>query len=175
MVEAKKITIFRLDANSTSAAIDTGDEIIFNDSTKKNTNVESAFITTIQKLDIEGIGNNQTAEQTDGNKQPLGVVDGTYTITGFISKLDGNSDNGTNAFLTKLQTWKDGAQVIEDDWESGVFGIEDLNDSSNTLLPIKDTPGAPALIFVSYQKTNNYQSNRADFVLTFRRSRSITV
>ena len=181
MVLAKKITIFRLDSADASATV-SSDKIEFNSVDQssstdfKKFDKEGAYITSIQKIDPEGIGNNQTAEKTDGNIQPLGVVGSMYKITGFITKLDGNSGNGTNAFLAKLQSWKDDIQQIIDDWESGVFGIEDLHDSTNTLLPIKTTVGGgPALIFSEFDKTNDYTKNRADFILTFRRGRGLDI
>lgn len=182
MVETKKITIFRLDSGDSSATV-SSDNIEFNSVDQssiadfKNNEAEGAYISTIQKIDPEAIGNNQTAEQTDGNIQPQGVVNRQYIITGWITKLDGNSDNGTNAFLAKLQSWKDDEQQIINDWESGVFGIEDLNDSTNTLLPIKTSvdAGNPALIFASFDKTNDYRRNRADFVLMFRQGRGLDI
>lgn len=182
MVDTKKITIFRLDSSDDSATV-SNDNIEFNSVDQsdidsfKNNNFEGAYISTIQKIDPEGIGNNQTAEQTDGNIQPQGVVNRQYIITGWITKLDGNSSNGTNAFLAKLQSWKDDAQQIINNWESGVFGIEDLNDSTNTLLPIKTSTdaGNPALIFASFDKINDYTKNRAEFVLTFRQGRGLNI
>lgn len=182
MVDTKKITIFRLASGDASATV-SADKIQFNSVDQSNTtnfkdnDAEGAYIQTIQKIDPEGIGNNQTAEQTDGNIQPQGVVNRQYIITGWITKLDGNSSNGTNAFLAKLQSWKDDEQQIINNWESGVFGIEDLNDSSNTLLPIKTSvdAGNPALIFASYNKTNDYTRNRADFILVFRQGRGLDI
>ena len=62
MVDTKKITIFRLDTSDASATI-SEDKIEFNhvdqsDSDSfKNNNFEGAYISTIQKLDPEGIGN----------------------------------------------------------------------------------------------------------------------
>jgi len=182
MVNTKKITIFRLVSNDDSATV-SEDKIEFNsvdqsDSDSfKNNNFEGAYISTIQKIDPESMGVNQTAEQTDGNIQPQGVVNRQYVITGWITKLDGNSDNGTNAFLAKLQSWKDDAQQIINTWESGVFGIEDLNDSTNTILPIKTSTSAgnPGLIFAIFDKIDDYVKNRADFVLTFRQGRGLNI
>ena len=182
MVDTKKITIFRLDSSDASATI-SDDKIEFNsvdqsDSDSfKNNNFEGAYISTIQKIMPEAMGINQTAEQTDGNAQPQGVTNLQYIITGWITKVDGNSSNGTNAFLAKLLSWKEDAQQIINDWESAVFGIEDLNDSTNTLLPIKTSvdAGNPALIFATFDKTNDYTRNRADFVLTFRQGRGLNI
>lgn len=180
MTETKKITIFRLIEADASATV-SNDKIEFNsvdqsssDNFKKG-DKEGAYIRTIKLVTPEGIGNNVTAEKTDGNIQPLSVTGVFYEIHGWIQKTDGNSGNGANAFLTKLKQWKDDAQNIIGSWDAGVFGIEDLNDTTNTLLPIKYTgavgTGGPALIFSNYEKTNDYIKNITEFVLTFRRSR----
>ncbi len=182
MTGTKKITIFRLDENDTTATI-SNDKIEFNhvdqsnSSSFKKSDKEGAYIATIKKVLLEGIGNNQTAEKPDGNIQPLGVTGTFYEIQGWITKIDGNSGNGQNAFLTKLDSWKEDVQQIKNSWEAGVFGIEDLNDSTNTLLPIKSgvggTLGGAALIFSYYEKSNDYIRNRSDFILRFRRSRGL--
>lgn len=183
MVLAKKITIFKLAAGDASATI-SNDNIKFNSveqssSTNfKKDDFEGAYISSIKLVKPEGIGDNQTAEKTDGNIQPLGVTGTFYEVIGWITKIDGNSGNGTNAFLAKLDQWKeDPDQQIKDSWEAGIFGIEDLNDSTNTSLPIKfgagGTLGGPALIFSYYEKTDDYIKNRTDFILRFRRSRGL--
>lgn len=179
MAESKKITIFRLVASDVSATI-SNDKIEFNSVDQSNVDdykksfKEGAYISTIKLVEPEGIGNNQTAEKTDGNVQPLGISGAFYEVVGWITKTDGNSGNGENAFLTKLKAWKEGLQIIKDSWESGVFGIDDQNDSTNTLLPIK-SPKNPSLIFTNYTKTNNYILNRTDFILTFRRGRGLDI
>ena len=183
MAESKKITIFRLDASDSSATV-SDDKIEFNSvdqsssANYKAPDKEGAYIFDIEKTDVEGIGDNQTSEKPDGNVQATGIVEGTYIVTGMIKKLDGNSGNGSNAFLQKLQAWKDGGQEIKDSWEAGVFGIQDLNDSTNTLLPIKfgtgGSAGGPALKFQSYKKKNMYVGNLALITLVFRRSRGVT-
>lgn len=179
MVETKKITIFRLDAADPSATV-SADKIEFNHVDQsnadefKNNSKEGAYISSVRLVTPEGIGSNQTAEKTDGNLQPQGVTGTFYEIKGWITKTDGNSGNGANAFLTKLKSWKEDDQTIKDSWESGVFGILDENDTTNTLLPIK-SPKNPALIFSFYDKTNDSISNRSDFILTFRRSRGLDI
>jgi len=105
----------------------------------------------------------------------LGIVEGTYIFTGFISNMRGNSDDGNNAFLAKLREWKDEVQAINTVWEAGRFGIIDDSDSDNDLDPIGTGEDAIGLIFQDYQKTNDYNRNRVDFVLTFRRSRGIDI
>lgn len=183
MALAKKITIFKLNAGDASVTV-SNDKIQFNSvdqsssSDFKDNSKEGAYISSIKLVKPEGIGNNQTAEKTDGNIQPLGVTGTFYEVKGWITKTDGNSGNGTNAFLAKLDSWKeDPDQQIKNSWEAGIFGIEDLNDSTNTLLPIKfgagGTAGGPALIFSYYEKTNDYIKNNSDFILRFRRSRGL--
>ena len=154
------------------------DVIIFNDPNNadfKDTKREGAYITSIKRVEPEGIGNNQAAEKDDGNVQPLGIVEGTWEITGFISNVRGNASDGVNSFVSLLRTWKDGAQVIVNDWEAGRFGIEDENDQDNTLAPIGSGATAVGLIFQEYSKTTDYNRNRVDFVLIFRRSRGLDV
>lgn len=183
MVETKKLTIFRLAAGDASATV-SSDKIQFNHVDQSNaanfkkSNKEGAYITSIKKVLPEGIGNNQSAEKPDGNIQPLGIMGTFYEMIGWITKTDGNSGNGANAFLTKLDAWKeDPNQKIKDSWEAGIFGIQDLNDTTNTLLPIKfgagGTGGGFALIFSYYEKTNISKTNRSDFILRFRRSRGL--
>ncbi len=172
---AKPLRIFRL-----TGALDTPftDFILFNDPASgdfKDTAREGAYILTLQRGDPEGIGNNQAAEKPDGNVQPLGIVEGTYQFTGFISAMRGNGDDGVNAFLTKLREWKEEVQAIVNVWEAGRFGIEDESDDDNTLFPVGTGEDAIGLIFQDYQKTNDYNRNRVDIVLTFRRSRGIDI
>lgn len=172
---AKSFRIFRLET-----ALDTNetDFILFNDANDddfKNTAKEGAYITTVKVGEPEGIGNNQAAEKPDGNVQPLGIVEDVYTITGWISNMRGNLDDGNNAFLQQLKRWKEDAQSIVDVFEAGVFGIVDSSDTTNSLTPIGTGENAIGLIFQDYTKTNDYNKNRVDFILIFRRSRGIDI
>lgn len=175
-LSAKIINIFRVtDANDDET---TTDRIDFNDLTDtdpKDSSKEHAFIFTIEKLETEGIGANLTAEKPDGVIQPLAIIGGTYTITGRITNTRGDADDGENDFLTLLQEWKDEEQVIKNTWNAGRFGIEDNNDSTNTLIPNNTSGSEVGLIFVDFQKTNNYNTNQSDIILIFRRSRGLDV
>jgi len=172
MVTAKTITIFRLTETSDTSSTD---PLIFNDPTKKATNVENGFILTLVKDEPEGVGKNQTAEKEDSNIQPLGTIEGTWTITGFISRMQGNGDNGENAIVQRLTEWKD-EPPVSTNWPGGRFGIIDLNDITNSLAPVR-TPVADVvgLVFTNFKKTNNYNFDRVEFVLTFIRSRGLDV
>jgi len=172
---AKPFRIFRLE--------DAGDDedtdfILFNNSADadfKNSSKEGAYISTVKVGEPEGIGNNQAAEKPDGNVQPLGIVEDVYTITGWITNMRGNADDGDNEFLQQLKRWKEDAQSIVDVFEAGVFGIVDSSDITNSLTPIGTGEDAIGLIFQDYTKTNDYNKNRVDFVLIFRRSRGIDI
>ena len=82
--------------------------------------------------------------------QPLGIVDGTYVVTGFVSNMRGNSDDGANSIITLLRTWKNEAQVINGQLEAGRFGISDASDSDNDLTPVGTGNNAIGLIFENF-------------------------
>ena len=176
MVESKKINIFRVTSGGDGPTV--SDRIDFNDPTftdYKDTTKEFPWITTINKTDGESIGNNMAAEKTDGIVQPGGISEAIWKVVGVISNVQGNSSNGVNAFLTKLQSWKDDAQVIKAVWEGGRFGIIDDNCNTNNLTPIGTGSSTIGLIFVNYEKNINYNKNQAEITLTFRRSRGLDV
>lgn len=173
---AKIINIFRVTGVNDGPT--TSDRIDFNDLTDtdpKDSSIAHAFIFTIEKLEREGLGANLTAEKPDGVIQPLAVIGGTWTVTGKITNTRGVDDAGTNSFLQLLQEWKDEEQVIKNVWNAGRFGIEDNNDSTNTLIPDNTAGSQVGLIFIDYKKTNNYNTNQSDIVLIFRRSRGLDV
>ncbi len=173
---ANPFTIFRKTTNTGSNP--GTDLIIFNNSTSadfKDSTKEGAYITTLQRGDPEGIGNNQTAEVDDGNVQPLGIVEGTYIVKGFVTNMRGNDNDGDNSIISKLRTWKSEAQVILGQLEAGRFGIIDASDDDNNLTPVGTGSTAIGLIFQDFNKINDYSRNRVDITLTFRRSRGISI
>ena len=182
MVEAKIFTIFRYtDASDDILTPEPNpflDKIDFNvtDLTdSKKTNVENAFVLTCERNKPEGLGINLTAEKPDGVVQPLQVIEEVWTVKGFISNMRGESDDGNNAFLLLLEQWKNEAQVIKDIWEGGRFGIQDLSNSTNTLLPIGTGSTTVGLIFSNYIPISNYNKNEVRFTLEFRKSRGLDV
>lgn len=80
---------------------------------------------------------------------------------------------GASTLLSKLRNWKEEQQAIvgSGELEAGVFGIVDESDADNNLTP----DGEIGLIFADYKKTNNYQLDRVEITLTFRRSRGIDI
>lgn len=172
---AKPFRIYRLTAGGDTPATDF---ILFNDPNAgdfKDTGKEGAYLLTLTRGDPEGIGNNQAAEKPDGNVQPLGIVEGTYQLKGFISNMRGNSDDGNNAIIAQLRTWKDEAQAILGVWEAGRFGFDDESDNDNDLTPIGTGDDAIGLIFEGFDKINDYNRNRVEITLTFRRSRGLDI
>lgn len=172
---AKPFRLFRLISGSDTP---TTDFILFNDANAsdfKETDKEGAYILTLEREDPEGIGNNQAAEKADGNVQPLDIVEGTYVLKGFVTNMRGNSDDGNNAIISKLRTWKEGPQAIVNVWEAGTFGIDDQSDNDNDVTPIGTGTNAIGLIFANFKKTNDYNRNRVNIELTFRRSRGIDI
>ena len=173
---AKSFTIFR---KTTDAGANPGtDLIIFNDAADadfKESDKEGAYILTLERGDPEGVGNNQAAEKPDGNVQPLGIVEGTYIVKGFVTNMRGNSDDGNNLITALLRSWKTEPQAILNELEAGRFGIIDASDTDNDLTPIGTGASAIGLIFTDYSKINDYNRNRVDITLTFRRSRGLDI
>ena len=172
---AKPFRIFRL-----TLAPDTPNTefILLNDPASgdfKDTAKEGIYLLTLTRGDPEGIGNNQAAEKPDGNVQPLGIVEGTYVLEGFISNMRGNADDGNNTFTQTLRVWKDEIQAIVNVWEAGRFGFIDSSDTDNDLDPVGTGEDAIGLIFENFEKVNDYNRNRINFKLTFRRSRGIDI
>lgn len=154
------------------------DKIDFNDSSDpdfKSITREAANVLELVRPEDEALAQNLTSEKPDGISQPQGVMPGTYVITGFITNMRGNNDDGINAFLSLLDTWKTEEQVIKGIWEGGRFGIQDFSDVTNDLLPIGTGTDTIGLIFSGYEKTNDYPRNRVNFILTFTRSRGLDV
>jgi len=182
MAEAKLFRIFRYtgatDDIITPLPNPFLDKIDFNvtgTTDSKKTSIENAFVLDCTRNKPEALGINLTAEKPDGITQPLQVLEEVWTITGFISNMRGNSDDGNNAFLLLLEKWKNEAQVISNTWEGGRFGIQDFSNSTNTLLPIGTGTNAVGLIFSDYIPISNYNKNEVRLTLEFRKSRGLDV
>ena len=167
------IRVFRLtlagDTNSTEF-------IDFNGITKalQQTDIENAFITQLQQLPSDGVGVNQGAELPLGNQQALGQVEDIYILTGFISKRNGDADDGMNAFLNTLKLWEADSKKIKGVWELGRFGIIVADDHTKDLEP--DGAGVPAnatvaLLWERIEYTSDFKGNRENFKLYFRVNR----
>ena len=159
------ISIFRFTLTSDTPF--TSDRIDFN--TSKKTNVENAFITGIKLNPTDGVGNNQGAEQDLGDQQALGTVEDIIKISGFISKRNGDNNDGQNQFLILMDTWT-GEPKINDDFELGRFGITDADDITQELIP-DNTPNTIALLWERIEWNVDFKGNRKLFDLYFRINR----
>lgn len=182
MAEAKIFRIFRYTNASDDILLPSPDpfldKIDFNltgltDS--KKTSVENAFVLSCERSKPEGLGINLTAEKPNGVTQPLQVIEEVWTIKGFISNMRGNGDDGVNDFLFLLDEWKDDIQATPNTHEGGRFGIQDFSNFTNRLFPIGTGPFTQGLIFSNYNPISNYNLNRVDFTLEFRKSRGLDV
>jgi len=143
------------------------DAIEFNTSTK--TNVENAFITGIKLNPTDGVGNNQGAEQDLGDQQALGTVEDIIKVSGFISKRNGDNNDGQNAFIILMDLWT-AEPKINDDFELGRFGISDADDVTTELIP-DNNPNTRALLWERIEWNVNFKANRKEFDLFFRINR----
>ena len=157
------ITLYRFtDVNDT---ISTAEKLEFNDESDLKTKNVHGFITETIVDPIEGIGDNQAAEQDFGDLQALGSVEKMYTITGFISARSANP----NSFLDTLEDWQNDAKTSKGVFEQGRFGFADQDDPTDDVIPIPNTQSKPSgLIWQSLKKTSNMKDDTVDFVLKLR-------
>ena len=159
------ISIFRFTVTSDTPS--TGDRIDFN--TSAETKTVNAFITGIKLNPTDGVGNNQGAEQDLGDQQALGLVEDIVKISGFISKRNGNNNNGQNPLLSLMNVWTVEPK-INDDFQLGRFGIIDDDDHTEDLIP-DNTPNTIALLWERIEWTVDFKGNRKLFDLYFRVNR----
>ncbi len=165
-----KIRLFRLTlAGDTSST----EFIDFNGTTKilQDTSIENAFITQIEQRPSDGVGSNQGAELPVGDQQALGLVEDVYILTGFISKRNGDSNDGLNAFLITLKLWENESKLVKDVWELGRFGVIIDDDHTKDLEP--DGAGVPAnetiaLLWEKIEYRSDFKRNQEFFKLILR-------
>lgn len=160
-----KISIFRLSITGQDETAP--DRIDFNTSNK--TNVENAFITGIKISPTDGVGNNQGAEQELGDQQALGLMEDVIKISGFISKRNGDNNDGQNQFLILMDLWT-AEPKINDVWELGRFGMTDEDDATEDLIP-DESPNTVAFLWERIEWTVDFKGNRKLFDLYLRVNR----
>lgn len=162
-----KITIARLtDTGDTLANVT--DKIEFNTTTK--TKQENAFIREFEEGPTDGVGNNQGAEQNLGDQQALGLVEDVTKIEGFFSKRNGDLNDGQNQFLILLDTWI-AEPKINDNWQLGRFAVEDEDDHTHDLLPVRTGTNQIAYLWEKLQRKTDFAGNRELFTLFLRVNR----
>ncbi len=155
------ITIYRF--TDSTDTVSTAEKLEFNTGT--DTESVDGFITEVKVDPIEGIGDNQGAEQDYGDIQSLGSVEKVYTLTGFISQRS----NASNTFLSTLNTWQTQAKITKGVFEQGRFGFADVDDDTDDVTPVPNSGTTPqGLVWQSLSKTSNMEGNKTDFVLKFR-------
>ena len=162
-----KITIARLtDASDTLANV--SDKLEFN--TTARTKLEANFITVFEEGPTDGVGNNQGAEQNLGDQQALGAVEDVTKIEGFFSRRNGDNDDGANQALILLDTWIVEPK-INDNWQLGRFAVEDEDDQTHDLFPVRTGTDQIAYLWEKLQRRTDFKGNRELFTLFLRVNR----
>ncbi len=138
--------------------------------TEDKTNVENAYITSINDDDSDGVGSNQGVETPLGDQQALDKVEDIITVEGFFSKRNGNNDDGINDLITIMRGFAADPKLT-DDWDLGRFGLRVDDDISQSVIP--DGAGVPAnitiaLLWVRIEWKSDFTGNREKFKLIFR-------
>jgi len=161
------ITIARLtDASDTLANVT--DKLVFNTTTK--TKLEANFITIFEQNPTDGVGNNQGAEQELGDQQALGGVEDVTKIEGFFSRRNGDLNDGQNQALILLDTWV-AEPKINDNWQLGRFAVEDNDDHTHDLFPVRTGTDQIAYLWEKLQRRTDFKGNRELFTLFLRVNR----
>lgn len=161
------ITIARLTETSDTLA-NVSDKLIFNTTVK--TKLEANFITVFEENPTDGVGNNQGAEQELGDQQALGPIEDVTKIEGFFSRRNGDNNDGQNSALILLDTWV-AEPKINDNWELGRFAVEDNDDHTHDLLPIRTGTDQIAYLWEKLQRRTDFAGNREMFTLFLRVNR----
>jgi hypothetical protein len=117
-----KITLYRVtSAGQTISNVPAVEKIEFN--IAKDTEVENNFVTQCDIVPSEAIGDNQSVGQEFSNKQPLGRFEKLYTLTGFLSKIQGTFNDGQHATVNILEKWES-EDKVNAIFPEGRFGIQ---------------------------------------------------
>ncbi len=130
------------------------------DSRGKKTNIENAFIRKITKTKSDGVGENQSVEQDLGDKQALGEIETKVILEGFISQR--NASSGANTFLDQLERYAN-ASKQNTNWPEGQFGVIDVGNQNNSVIPVRTGSSQIGLIWESYESVSDLGKNQEDF------------
>lgn len=167
----KKLRLFRVSLTTDDET--TIDRIDFNDPTNSNlkdAKKENAWILDIERIDGQGIGDDQPAEENLGSIDATGSVEDVYILNGRITNSRGTLDDGQNQFLILLDLWS-GESKKSANWPEGRFGIIDDNDKTNDLIPVRTGSNQIGLIWESYRKKTILSKNQTEITLRFRVSK----
>jgi len=163
-----EIILFRVTENLDNHT--TEDKIVFNTPHSKSS-VENAFITKLYNVPTEGIGNNQGATTPTGDQSALGTIEDILVIDGFISKRNGDGNDGHNSYLATLKLWEIEPKEVDGIWELGRIGII-VNDNHNAdLIPKNTEDDQFAYLWERIEYTSDFKGNRESFKLFLRLNR----
>lgn len=155
------ITIYRF--TDVTDDTSTAEKLEFN--TSADTTTINGIITEVKVDPVEGVGDNQGAEQNYGDLQSMGSVEKVYTLTGFISQRS----NASNTFLETLDDWQEQSKTSKGVFSQGRFGFADADDDTDDVTPVPNSGNTPqGLIWQSLSKTSDMEGDRTLFVLKFR-------
>lgn len=163
-----KITIFRVTNPLDNETV--ADKIQFNIPNSK-TNVENAFITQLSSFPTDGVGNNQGATTPTGDQSALGIIEDILIIDGFISKRNGDLNNGNNTYLATLKLWESDFKEIDNVWELGRMGIIVDDNHNADLIPVRTGSSQIAYLWERIEYRSDFKGNREFFKLFLRLNR----
>src|SRR3990167_7695757 len=155
-----KIRLFRVTISTDNE--NTTDRIDFNLPNSK-TNVENAFITKLTNTPTDGVGNNQGATTPTGDQSTLGTIEDILIIEGFISKRNGDLNNGNNSYLATLKLWQNDFKEIDNVWELGRMGIIVDDNHNADLIPVRTGTNQFAYLWEKIEYESDFAGNREKF------------
>lgn len=158
------ITLFRV----TNAGDDetVADKIVFNSDSR--TKIENAFITQLSSMPTEGIANNQGAATETGDQSALGTYEDILVIDGFISKRNGDNNDGLNAYIGLLKLWETDPKEVDNVWELGRMGIVVNDNHYADLIPDRTSGIQFAYLWERIEWKSDFKGNREFFKLYLR-------
>ena len=163
-----KIVLFRVTGQNDDETV--ADRIEFNIPGSK-TKTENAFITELYNMPTEGIGNNQGAATPTGDQSALGTIEDILIMDGFISKRDGDGNNGNNSYLATLKLWENDTKEIDGTWELGRMGIIIDDNHNSDLIPKRTGADQFAYLWERIEYRSDFKGNRELFKLFLRLNR----
>ena len=165
------INLYRVTAGGDTLTVN--DRIDFNLTTQigQRTDIENAFITKMSNFPTDGVGNNQGAEAPTGDQSALGSVEEILTIDGYISKRNGDNDDGNNTFLATLKLWETDGKEIDGTWELGRMGIDIADNHNADLIPVRTGSDQIAYLWEKIEYVTDFKGNREMFTLYLRVNR----
>ena len=101
----------------------------------------------------------------------LGSVEEILTIDGYISKRNGDNDDGNNTYLATLKLWESDGKEIDGTWELGRMGIDIADNHNADLIPVRTGSDQIAYLWEKIEYVTDFKGNREHFTLYLRVNR----